>query len=461
LAAFPYTFPSYRVGLKKEKNIITEEKAMKHISPKDVKHVTYPLYIELGDGLILRSAETQTDLERIAEGNRRAFDEEELEYLSLDAFTKYPGIRREDILYVENPDKEVVSSVCLLPARWAYEDIPLKVGEIGIVGTREDYRCRGLIQAQMTIVAAKLAHEGFHLSSIRGIPYFYRQFGYEYAIPLDPECVLDLHSIPDADDKEKGDASETRPAQDADIDRILELYDASTADYCIRALKDARDWRYPEHLSEGNPTMVTTHVLMRGDEIVGYYRLHNKDEQRGLLKCSEMAALNYADAMAMLRDLKAEAQRQDCKGIALRFAENAIPVQIAKRLGGHTRRSYAWQIRIPDRVRFLRRIAPVLERRLADSMVAGMTDILYFNFYEDTIKMAIEEGQIISIDSIGRSDQRKIRLPPYPAVRLLTCYQSWREIKDFRLDLGVSGARQPVVEALFPKKASYIYAIFD
>lgn len=56
-----------------------------------------------------------------------------------------------------------------------------------------------------------------------------------------------------------------------------------------------------------------------------------------------------------------------------------------------------------------------------------------------------------------RSDARDIRLPPLPAVQLLTGYRSREEISCYRLDLGVRDKFQLIVDTLFPKRESYVY----
>src|SRR5207248_10437926 len=53
-----------------------------------------------------------------------------------------------------------------------------------ILATAPGYRNRGLIRAVLAMVHARGDGEGRPLSAITGIPYFYRQFGYEYVLDL-------------------------------------------------------------------------------------------------------------------------------------------------------------------------------------------------------------------------------------------------------------------------------------
>ena len=53
-------------------------------------------------------------------------------------------------------------------------------------------------------------------------------------------------------------------------------------------------------------------------------------------------------------------------------------------------REYAFYIRVPDLPAFIRRIAPVLEQRLADSVATGYSGELQLSFYRDGLVMHFE-----------------------------------------------------------------------
>ena len=59
-----------------------------------------------------------------------------------------------------------------------------QVGRPELVGTLPEFRNRGLIRAQMDILHQWSAERGQPVQAITGIPFFYRQFGYEMALPL-------------------------------------------------------------------------------------------------------------------------------------------------------------------------------------------------------------------------------------------------------------------------------------
>jgi predicted acetyltransferase len=60
----------------------------------------------------------------------------------------------------------------------------LLAGMPELVGTLPGYRGRGLVRAQFEVVHQWSAARGELLQAITGIPYYYRQFGYEMAVNL-------------------------------------------------------------------------------------------------------------------------------------------------------------------------------------------------------------------------------------------------------------------------------------
>ncbi len=62
--------------------------------------------------------------------------------------------------------------------------MPIKVGRIELVGTDPAYRRQGLIRQQMDAIHKRSAAKGEMIQAITGIPWYYRQFGYEMALNL-------------------------------------------------------------------------------------------------------------------------------------------------------------------------------------------------------------------------------------------------------------------------------------
>ena len=95
---------------------------------------------------------------------------------------RHPGVAASDFTLVEDTGTgAVVSCLCLMSRRWRYGDTPIAVDEVATVGTHPRYRGHGLVRAQMEVVHRWSSERGSLVQGLLGIPWFYRQFGYEPA----------------------------------------------------------------------------------------------------------------------------------------------------------------------------------------------------------------------------------------------------------------------------------------
>ncbi len=174
---------------------------------------------ELGDGLILRWS-TADDTEDIAYLNSSVFRDGPNEPLneslanlmrevmsgqnpvmSAGDFALVEDTRRTEHPLVEDTrrtEHPLVAGTCFWRQTWEYEGIPFVIGRPEIVATDPDYRNRGLVRAIFELIHARSEAEGHLVQGITGIPYFYRQFGYEYALELDVHRVTHFALIPKA-----------------------------------------------------------------------------------------------------------------------------------------------------------------------------------------------------------------------------------------------------------------------
>ena len=202
---------------------------------------TTPYREELPNGLVLRSLSRAEDVERLAAFNGTIHGTGVAD-MTRELVLHHPDTRPEHWLYVEDSRKsEIVSSLCLIPWTLHYDTVSLQAGEMGIVGTREDHRHQGLVRAQAARHTALLRTGGYHLSHIQGIPYFYRQFGYEYALPLEGGWRLELDMIRDT----AGSPAEYtyRLADASDIASLRLLYGRATGGLGVCTARSEGVWR--------------------------------------------------------------------------------------------------------------------------------------------------------------------------------------------------------------------------
>jgi predicted N-acetyltransferase YhbS len=418
-----------------------------------------PYTRDLGNGLMLKSIGTRAEVERLAAFNV-IIHGSGLDTMTSHLITHHPKTHPDEWLYIEDTTTgEIVSSLCLIPWRLNYAGAALKAGEMGIVGTQESYRRRGLIHALVERFKELLDEGEFDLSHIQGIPYFYRQFGYEYAMPLEGGVHLQLHQIPD--DKADSVLPFTfRLAELDDIPALARLYDAAMCDLDIYAPRDEAIWRY---LLEWSPEteMATEYrlALDADDQPVGYVTVQKHGFTKAL-NVSEASRLSHGAAMATLHHLKALAIEREKPFIRFYSHPNSALLKTAQAWGGREVGRYAWQIHLPDVGRLLRTIAPVLERRVAASQLAGFTDTICLNFFREAYHVRFEGGRLVAVEGPKTVTGSSIQIPPLLVAPLVLGYRSREELGAAYPDVGIWGQSQVIVDVLFPKMASYLYTMY-
>ena len=421
---------------------------------------TTPTVKPLGNDLTLKSVSTEEDITRLAQFNVQIHDEYTLVPMTHGLIRHHPHTRPHHWLFVEDDaSAQIVSALCLIPWQWRYDDVTLHAGEMGIVGTHEDYRRRGLIRALNEHFSELLAEEGFHLSQIQGIPYYYRQFGYEYAIPLEGSWQIELRQIPD-DPPDDAPAYTFRPASAQDIPTLQQFYAAANRSLDITTIRDADTWRYL--LAHQDKTAADTTfwlALDANEEPAGYVRLEKFGFGEGLI-VAEASRLRQPLAEAVLRWLKHTAVRRSKPYIRLALPTSSDLIQVAQGFGAQDTGRYAWQIRVPDPAHLLRAIGPVLERRITDSPFAGLTHTVRLNLYRAAFDLHFAAGRLDRVETAGFQQGGALQLPPRLFAPLVLGYRSLDDIQAFYPDALCSGPDHHLIDVLFPTMDAHIYTIY-
>lgn len=419
---------------------------------------TTPCHKDLGDGMVLRSVADRNDVDRVAAFQETVHGEgvaDMTRHLILD----HPYTRLEHWLYVEDQSNEkVVSAICLIPWRLQYQGIELTAGEMGIVATDPDYRRRGLVRVQVARHQQLLCEGGFDLSHIQGIPYFYRQFGYDYAIPLEGGWRVDLHTVPAS--QEGVPTYALRQASLDDLSTLVELYDRAAQDLEIHVQRDEAEWCYllgPSMQTEMiADTYLVTDIVNR---VVAYLRVPHDGFGEGLI-VNEVSRMNADTARAVLGLVRDLAVIRSKPYIRLCLPGNSTLVQVARYLGAHDLGHYAWQVKILDRASLLRKMAPVLERRLAGSSLRDLSQGICLDLYREAYELKFQEGKLVSVQPLSTAEHGGIRIPPRLFAPLVLGYRTREELASAHHDFSVSRDWQLLFDVLFCPATSFLYTIY-
>ena len=119
----------------------------------------------------------------------------------------------------------------------------------------------------------------------------------------------------------------------------------------------------------------------------------------------------------------------------------------------------AWYVRVPDLPRFVRHVAPALERRLAASAVAGYTGELRLDFYRSGLRLSFDNGRLITTEGWQRAlrgTAPSAGFPPLVFLQLLFGRRSLQELRHMFPDVWAGDEGQVILEALFPPQRSHV-----
>lgn len=423
---------------------------------------TSPLRRPLGDGLSLCTPAGSDDVRRVAAFNGKIHGSVEAALTNV-LVESLPGMEAADLVYVQDERTgAVISSLCLIPWFLHYGAAALSVGEMGIVGTDEAYRNRGLVRVQVDYFRRRLAAHGCTLSLIQGIPFYYRQFGYTYALPLEGGILVNARGLPPVEEP----AFTFRRAAEADLPVLAALYDQWIKNLDIAAVRDEATWRFllgPMQASEAATEwwLIETagdrgNAGDAGGAPVGYLRLpfhHFGDE----LAVHEVSQLSYPAAVGTLHQLAAWAAERGKPGVRLNLPDRSLLVQLARGLGGRDLGRYAWQVAMPDVAAFLTAIVPELERRLAASQLFDWRGELLINLYRSAAVLHIDNGRI-QVTAAKATADSAVNFPPDAFTPVALGWRSLEEVIRLFPDVRVDGSLRPLFDTLFPMMESFLYS---
>ncbi|MCS6840843.1 MAG: GNAT family N-acetyltransferase [Roseiflexus sp.] len=442
---------------------------------------------DLGNGLVARWS-TATDQERIAKlfshVFRRSADDPPNERMI--AYTRHlmsgqhPLIGPNDVALVEDTRSGmVVAATAVMRQRWEYAGIPFTLSRAEPVAAHEEYRNRGLVRATFDLMHARSAEQGDLAQCITGIPYFYRQFGYEFAVDLGGSRTVLLAAIPDAKEGQ-AEPFTLRDATLDDLPQIRMLYErersrpAGGLPILVSAPFDHDYWRWTltGQTAEAGEGWNTRMIARADGQTVGYVltgRVRWSPEKVRILGMMvEPGVPLTAVVPPVLRALRTIAPtipvvpRKEGEPRALVFilgASHPVYDALGQDLIAGSEPPYGWYVRVPDVPLFLRHIRAVLERRLAGSFLAGYSGELKIDFYKGGLRMVFEQGRIAFIEPWEApiyGDEAGAGFPPLVFLQLLFGRRSLEELRAWHDDVWANDEPAMLLNILFPKQHSWV-----
>lgn len=435
---------------------------------------------DLGDGLILRHGSVE-DADALADINSRMHSDDGPDQPNLgigawiqDLVAKpHPTLVPSDFTVVEETSTgKIVSTLCLIPQTWTFDGIEFGVGRPELVCTLPEFRKRGLVRVQMEEVHKWSTDRGHLVQVITGIPYFYRQFGYDMALNLSGARRGFEPHVPALKEGET-EPFNIRLAVDGDVDFILKTYESHERKQAISCKRTPEIVRY-EMTGKSALSIIRYEKMIIEDtngKHIGYFE-HPNELWFGGVACVYFALAEGASWLAVAPSVVRYLWK---KGAEIAERESTTRTSFSFNLGEQhpiyevlddklptVRKPYAYYVRVPDVPAFLTQVKPALEKRLAESAAVGYSGELRVGFYKDGFRMVFENGKITSIESIKHNTDRDVDVafPEYTFLHVLFGHRSFDELRHAFVDCYVHNPTARVlISALFPKRDSFVQAV--
>ena len=356
----------------------------------------------------------------------------------------------------------------MITQSWTYDGIPFPVGRPEAVGTDPDYRRRGLVRAQFEVLHAKSDAAGHLVQGITGIPWYYRQFGYEYALELDggrwvyPSLIKPL---------KEGEVEpyRFRPMTIDDLPFVMPLYDRDCARSLVACPRP--DWLWRRMLTEVSSESVdyrAKHIVEATDgQPVGYVAT-SRELWGTQFMIPELCVIETQSLRALLPSLlrwlkpmaevEAAAQQKELGALYFKFGSAHPVFDAAPDFFHKTRPPYGWYVRVRDVIAFLRHIQPALEARLAGSALAGHSGEVKVTEYVRGFRLKFDRGRI-EIEQWEPDGSDNAMFPPVTFLQLLFGRRSLSDLRYMYPDCLFEDEAATILETLFPRRYSNVIPV--
>ena len=429
--------------------------------------------IDLGDNLILRFA-TPDDTDTLAEFNARLHGEVSVGPSIRDLMSgAHPTCKASDFTVVEDTETgKIVSSVCLISQTWTYSGIPFELGQPEFVATEAEYRRRGLVRKQFEVIHALSEGREELMQGITGIPWYYRLFGYEMALDMEAERVIDGMHIPSIK-KGETETCRLRPRMDADNTFIQDVYTDAIESEVFACSRSPALWEYEFNGRSAGSDARHKFLLiedMEGTQLGYVQHIQFCYDNLLVMRMELKPGVGYLHLMpSLLRELwktakttpmSTESDLSAATGVQFMLgrehpAYRALPKAVVRQ-----EEPYAWYIRVPNLIAFLRHIQPALEKHLIGTVAEGYTGELKLNFYRTGIHFTFEGGRVTKLTDWAPEDVEagNAAFPELTFLQLLCGRCRTEELTSNFVDCWTNGTTPAVLlDCLFPPFAGEVW----
>ncbi|KAG0060654.1 hypothetical protein BGZ89_012086 [Linnemannia elongata] len=448
--------------------------------------------IDLGDGLIMRWS-TKDDSKHVQELVGDSFRRRLLSGVNA-TMNEFNYALVEDTKRKGTDKNPIVACTSIHRVRAYYGSVKLFFGKPELIATDPEYRNRGLVRKLLNeMIHPESEARGDSLQFIPGIPHFYRQFGYEYAMcSFGASSIKNVQSLPSLS-KGKTEPYTLRKATLADIPYLVKLSEReSLSPHTPFGLFYGPEyWKYTIHdyveiMENENDVPRDSYIFVdaaTGKDVGFAIVTHAFGLKVEAIALDKEQAHSWNDVLfPVLRQIVANEKTS----LEAKKSKTTDP-EAAKAIKTD---GFRIMVRINDYPQFIRTVTPELERRLAESPMAGLSGKLQFDFFRKVegnkgkgLEIEFKKGKLVdvkdwakqlpekdvedclAIKARGEEDQiptlYEASLAPLTFNNLLTGERSFRDLiwSHGETTYG-NDATRLLIDILFPKGEQHVDTFF-
>ncbi len=412
--------------------------------------ITKDLVVNISKKYTLRIVNSVEEIEKFAEFNE-LIHEDNLKAYILRLYDDYPY--KDDIYWIyitDNETNEIISSLALLPLVWNFAGIAFKIAEMGFVGTLKEYRAQGLFGILNSYYENILEEQEYTFSVLRGIPNFYRAYGYEFALPLNAGYMIPVSNIPASTD----DNIKIRKSVQSDLNYIKKSYNEIFDQLYVATKFDKKSFSFRMMNETCNLNNSITYIIEENKKSHGFFTIGSiiNEDQADLIMGSQLTNNQMIKVLNFIKNYN----RGSVEEFRINVIEDSDFSDFIKSLGGYVIKPWEWQIKLLSFEKFLINIKKEFENRIEKSMFKGLTKDITISNYRQIIKLEFLDGELKEIKSVTEypNSSCDLRIPKTFMIKLLLSHKTVAEINNVITDALVKKESELLISNLFPKLLS-------
>ena len=394
------------------------------------------------------------DKDRLVEFNKLVH-KGNIEYHINNLIFKNPFNDIKNFAYLEINGK-IAAMVGFLEYKQQFGEEQVNIGEITYVGTHPDYRKRGLVRELMNYWLCYAKDKGIELCFLYGIPDFYQQFGFEYAVPTYFYSYVTIEKEMLKEIKGRYKIEKLSKHSEKYAKEIKDIYDKSSKENFCSKVRSLEYFKY--RLKNTNKGEHGWYVVIEQEKVKGYIWLtiaESKIEIREANIEDDEAGKNLGELLYLLTRNK-----ENIKIIGLRLPLNNSFAKYLYKKGAKFSctnelysNNWAGMYKILDLEAAIKKLRPSFEKNLYNSRFYEYTG--YFNINTEIGKMGLyfEKGKVTVTNGFNSCEEVEI-----PINILTSIYTGYKDICYYKREINFKNEiTYEMLKVLFPLKNPYIW----